>query len=274
MLISGQTDLIHSAASIPVQTTLKGKPVVIIYGTLGSAVPTTELWGSSSVKSLQQLESMNSCRVASTPPGSGIYASLNYWKSKFGLKCDIVSVQTVPLLVAGVQSGSYDAAVIPRNQIGVAPSGINVLISIKDPQYADQYVIPGQTSAIGGVLSGIPDTLKSNRDAVIRFCRALQQAYALMKTLTVDQLVTDLQNAEDWFRATPADTLRASITVGLPSEYSDPTTGKPGFISQKTWQATADYLSYFGIQGYDPKTPAASYSSAVDMSYLNAASKT
>ncbi|MGW4335748.1 ABC transporter substrate-binding protein [Rhodococcus koreensis] len=268
ILSSGKTDLIYDASGVGVGLTLKGRPVVDVFG-LAALAPTTELW-SGTIDSIQDANGLDECTIATTPTGGSTYGYASYWNQHFGLKCQIAVVQDYQLIVAGVKSGTYTMGTVPVSTIATRPDGVNVLIGQNAPDYPQ---LPGGDKAVIAGLLGMPDNLEGKRDEVVRFIRGMIEAQAIVDQSSPDQLVADVRSVEI-FKAVPEDTLREQIAAAKKNIWKDPTAGgKVGYISPEVWSASLTAMSYFGIEGFDPNDPRVGYSKLGDMSFYDAAEK-
>ena len=268
LLMSGKTDLIYDATSVATNLAVKGRPVVDVYG-LSGLTSSHELWTSSTVRSIQDLQQLDDCTLATVSPGvTQGYA--RYWKEKFGLKCQISVVQDYQLIVAGVQAGTYEAGTVPVSTISARPAGVNVPIVANSPDYPQ---LPGgEGAAIAGLL-GMPDNLATKRTAVTRFIRGMLEAQAIVDQATPEQLVADVRTV-DIFKAVLPDALLKQISIAKKQGWKDPTLGnKVGYISQTAYANSISAMSYYGLEEFDTKDPRLAYDRSVDMSYYDAAEK-
>ena len=261
LLISGQADLAEAATITNILPILKGKLTKELFGEsmdTGFALITT-----GSIKSLQQLQALNSCRMGTTFPGSVTYAYAVHIKSILNLKCEIATASSVPLMIAGVKSGVYQAAAtggfIART--AAAAGGINVLIDPLAPDFAaNHYGLPPSLSL---AFAGLADHLQQNRQAVVRFFKAMIKAEAMVEKMTDDQAVAVLKKADPAFSTATDESLKTQL------QYVRPGLRKSGFISEADWTSSLTAFDQYGVQGFRSIDPALAYGKAVDMSYLH-----
>jgi ABC-type nitrate/sulfonate/bicarbonate transport system substrate-binding protein len=118
-------------------------------------------------------------------------------------------------------------------------------------------------------ISGEKSNLEAKHEAVVRFLKALVEANVYLHSHTLAQVAAVLQK-DSLFRTLPAGTILADITAQQPFYTPD-----RGYISQSLWNTTLGLFTRWDIAslGNVQSNPTYSYSSFVDMSYLNEAAQ-
>lgn len=270
LLASKKVDLIYDSNGVAIKLGQQGQDLQTVFGLNGYSA-NTELW-SGKVKTLEEAQKLDKCRIGTTVQGGSTYGYAKYWKEKYGLKCDISIAQAYDILASGARSGNYDLVTIPLSTVSARPQGVNVLIKeakTGDPSYPQ---LPGGNNAeIAGFL-GIKGNLAGKREQVERFIRGLVEAQEVVDDSTIDELVKDVQKTEI-FRAIPPDVLKKQIETARPNVWRDPASKKVGYIPAEVWKDSLESYGYWGMEGFEPSDPAFGYDRLVDMSYYDAATK-
>jgi len=268
MLIAGQSDLDMYTAPVALKGAEQGKPTTIIYAV--ERDPGAALIGSGNVTSIAQLQAMSSCRLAAGAQGSQGYAYGVIYLKKLSLKCDQVVAATAGLILAGLKSGSYQAAVTTYNNALLAvQNGDHMLINPLDPNDAKKYSVQPYPTA---TFFGLPDNLKAKKESVVRFLRAINDANVLIHKGGNLQELTNLMLSIDAFKPTPADVMQQQIQSIIPFIGAG-MGSKPGYIPQDLWNNALQQYTVWGLDGFDPGAAVNSYKQRVDMSYYDAAIK-
>jgi ABC-type nitrate/sulfonate/bicarbonate transport system substrate-binding protein len=264
-MVSGQTDLAIWTPVSGLLAAIKGKQVQNILAV--QTDPGMQLFGSAKYANTSQLQSANSCRLATTVPGSLAYAYALRFKQVLGLKCDIIVLSTIPLIAAGLKSGTVDAAVICgciSAQVLGSDKAANVLIDPFQSDFATRYALP---NAFINAAFGLPDHLKSKSEAVTRFIRAMVRAQRALANTSLAQLAGILQKQQpDTFGSQSLDSLDLQLKYVLPSIVT-----RPGEITASFWASCLKSYDMWQAQGFSSTDPAVGYSRAVNMTYYKQA---
>lgn len=263
-VVSGEADLEFYSPAQEILTRSKGENLKIIYSSgdfEGSA-----LVGGKGIDSLAKLQSLSTCRVATTPAGTASYAMAKQFISTLGLHCTQVTSSTSATLSAGVASGEYQAVVFlyPAAVATVAAGQATLLIDPTTTAFQAKY---NATHFPEFTAAGLGSNLASKRDAVEAFLKALNKAAAYIKNTPRTDVATTLHSVKE-FAGTPVATLEQGLKSFTPFLPSPPV---PGIITPSTWSLAVDQALEEGVAGLSKTVPAAQFGQIVDMSYANAA---
>lgn len=266
-MVAGQTDITIASAVGGATAAIKGEGVQEVFGwqyDAGEALITNAKYSS-----ISQLQSLNSCRLGSLAPGTQVYAYAAHFKQLFGLKCDIIVAASYPLLASGLNSGSYDAAVMAGFVAAqtIAGGGTHILVDPLQSDFQSKYALP---KALTASVLGLASHLKSDPEPLTRFLRAIVRAQATMQTMSPDDLAVLMQKQQpETFGSLSVDNLKLQI------KYAWESITQTGYISSSVWASCLKSYDSWQVQGFSSSQPAVAYGKVVDMSYYkNAGGKT
>jgi hypothetical protein len=262
----------------------KGQKVTAIYGF--ELDPGSALVGGKKVTTLAQLQAMKKCTIATGPQGSQGYGYATTYKKQLGLKCDLAQSPSQDVQLARVASGNAQATV--TNYTGalntIRSSGGHMLVNPLEKGYREKFQLPPEY--LTGVIFGKADNVKSKGPALVKFLQGLNDA-AKIQTPENAERVAAADAKFEMFKATPPDALLEQVKAILPYNGAaanplKPPAGAteqekakidylPGYITPASWTDGLNAFVTYGLTGYDPKAPAVSFDSIVDMSYLTEA---
>lgn len=264
LLSSGQADVAMFTISFPLQVAIQGLDTSVIYTNGRNAIP--PLATHSSITSIEELQDLDECRLASSERGTSFYAAAIHVMEYLDLDCEHIGVSDPGALGNGLASGQYDAAVHASAVIAspVAAGEANLLI---DPQQADPELVEGlnafQYPAL--VTFGLTENLEDKREAVTRFIRALYQGGQIIGDESAEDIADlILTEAPELF---PGQTIEPFTVAWIDSKEAVPTDDERGYIPEELWPEVLDYVHGFGLDDFDPDNPDLNYHDRVDMSY-------
>jgi ABC-type nitrate/sulfonate/bicarbonate transport system substrate-binding protein len=265
VLVSGKADLVYQ----PVLASL----LAISQGLALKAVSTVQvntypiLLANKTVPSLADLQSMTSCRIATTASGNSAYGYATYWIKLLKLHCALAIAASGDVMVAGAVSGAYQAAVTPP-QYGpqTAPQGTHVLVNPLNVAsdgtvsvnrgYISKYALP---NAITTALCGQSSYVSANSQAIKNLLAALDEAQTARKSMSSADIAKILAEANPGAfgpsTISSAD-LATSIEYGISSVVEQP-------ITTNLWNSSLKSYSYYGSTAYKASNPAYAYDKVV-----------
>jgi NitT/TauT family transport system substrate-binding protein len=264
-VVSGSADIAAFTVTGALLASNLGKPMTMLYGYQGNHQVGTFIT-KASIKSLDQLKALSSCKIASGPPGGGLYGYSTFYVKSLGLHCTLTTFGATPQAVAGVVAGSFDGGAFPYGDVAdLANQGkVNMLIDTSKAADRKTYLGPGFTSNAWFASTG---WVKSHKEAIIRLLRAFAKVDHALHTMTSAQLGDALHNLPDpdW-NGTSSQVWALGFSRLLPFLNPD-----GGYINEANWQTGLETYAGWGLSGYDPKNPTFSYKARVDMSYYESA---
>jgi ABC-type nitrate/sulfonate/bicarbonate transport system substrate-binding protein len=246
-----------------------GKPITIVDELSSFNAGAMVVIGARGVTSPSQLRSLKNCRIATIAQGTVPYAyAIRYLRAEGLSNCALIQESTPPPLIAAVSSGSAQAGIVTySNAVAAISSGaVTMLLDpLKVPPDLAKKLVPEEYPAF--VVFGLRSTVRANREAVVRFVRALRQANAMLLKTPAAELGAETA-ALPAFAGAKAPAL-AQAWKGTLSQI--PTGPKAGFISKAAWKTALGGYSEWGLPGYSATNPALSYGQVVDMSYFDQA---
>ncbi|TAK71117.1 MAG: ABC transporter substrate-binding protein [Actinomycetota bacterium] len=256
---SGQSDIGNLGLPGALTVANQGRPTSVILWELGKR-------GSGFAVARPGINSITDCKTLATqPPGFGVYAWGEVYKTAFGATYQHVTFGDPPTVASNVTAGNVDCAISTYDQFYSAIKA-GKLHLIVDPR--DEASLPAQvksTDFLDATFWGMTDSLKNKREAVTRFVAGMKKAFAYIKTATPEQVADLLLTSNDWKTYTRED-LVALLTAALPLMGPN-----GGAITEKDWTAALEVAKLGGLSFVDPAAPKWSYQSMVDMSYFDAA---
>lgn len=255
--VSGRADLVYQ----PVLTGLKAiQQGLDLKATMTVQVNTLPiLLANKSVPSLTQLRSLSNCRIGVTAPGNTVYGYAAYWIKLLKLKCSLAIASSVPAMVAGAVSGSYQAVVTtPQYGPKTASQGTHVLLnplnisSDGTPRvnqaYLTNYALP---EAITTAIWGQSSYLSNNSTEIKNLGEALSAAQQARKNMSFDQLAEMLAKANPGAFA-PSVISQASLVRSLKYGIT-PVVEEP--ITPSLWSSSLKSYAYYGSKSYQAGNP-------------------
>jgi ABC-type nitrate/sulfonate/bicarbonate transport system substrate-binding protein len=283
-LASGQVDLLIYATTAALTLNSKGQKVKAIYGF--EQDPGAAIVGGKKVSTIQQLQAMKSCNLATPAQGSQGYGYATLYKKQLGLKCDIQQAPSQDVQLARVASGASQATV--TNYTGalntIRASGGHMLVNPLEPGYRAKYNLPPEY--LTGMIFGKAATVTSKGDTIVKFLQGINDAAAFATPANAEKVAKD-DATFDMFKGVPYASLLQQVKAILPFNNANanpikPPAGadatekakidyKPGYVTDKAWTDGLNAFVAYGLTGYDPKAPAVQRDAVVDMSYLTKA---
>lgn len=273
MLVSGHADLLATTTFMGLRIAMEGKPLSIVMNLSNMGGRINAFVSRPAIKSMADLAAMGSnCKVIVLPAGTAGWAAYQGIAAKYNLKCSVGTAGTVPLVLAGVLSGQFDAATLnPQDAYAARDSGKGTLLidPLNTPDALAQEIYSRQHSLT--TVFGMKSTVQAKKEAVSRFVRALQQANQRIATMPSAELGEVTRRLPEVFGPTPATALALQWEL---QKSLFPKGPDAGFISEPEWNAVlvAAPLSW-GLANVNVQDPTLAYRSIVDMSYFRAAQR-
>jgi NitT/TauT family transport system substrate-binding protein len=266
LLVSGKLDIALYTAPTALLVAGQGKPTSIIYGLGGASQGASMFGGAGKVTSIDKLKAMSSCRIGTFPPGSNTYGGASFYKQKFGLKCDLVPFQDPGSQIGALEAGHLDAIVgsYPNFAGAVVEKKLVTIIDTRSPKQ--------RTAAIGQdyvavTYFGLTAALKSKRDAVAKFLKAVNQSVAFAKQSS-PQAIADLLKRFTVFGSLTPEVRLTTVSSILPYLLGGT---DQGYITNDQWSFALQRYKLWDLDKYDPAAAANSRDARVDMSYYTTA---
>ncbi len=269
LVVSGRADLVTAGASTPLAIAAQGKQPSIVYGVAGGGTAAFMVGSTKAAKTLDQLQSLDDCRLGTFSKGSSAYGFAAYYNETLDLGCELIPFSDVPTAVAALVGGRADAVVASYGLLSpaIADGKASILIDTRLPEVRERYlrdqVFPE------AIEFGIADQLEGKRDAVVRYLRALGKARTFLETRPAAEVADVLASYPQGTSSLTADQM--SDTVEALRAYS-PLGSDGGYVGPEVWQTALAAFARFGLDGYDPDAPGVQYDRLVDMSFLQEAS--
>jgi ABC-type nitrate/sulfonate/bicarbonate transport system substrate-binding protein len=265
VVVSGQYDIGMIGLATPITVAEQGKPTSVTYG-LGGGGSGGMLLGGPRIRTLEELQSKDGCRVATFPPGAASNGNAQQYRQSFLRNCDIVPLTDLPTLIAAVSAGRADAMVGNFNTAvaqAVDQGKLHILVDTRDAAQRERALGADRIVSEFGEW-GIKDNLEAKRASVVAYYRAVDAARAFIATAS-DEEVAELLKTQRTF----ADRSLEELTSEVRSNRAYLTVGSDdGYITEEQWNATVEAYAAWGIQGVEPGSEVSSYAERVDMSYL------
>lgn len=263
LLTSGRADIIQNAAPAALAIASQGKPTTVLWGMTGGGA-VGQLAGNEESDTLEKLQALDECTIATFVPGSNTYGYAVAWKDAVVPKCEIQSFGDIELAIASATGGRADAVVASYSalQTPVTEERLNILVSADD--------IPGKLGLepfAEAIEMGLTENLERKRSAVVKYLTAVQQA----RDWFAENSDEDAAKAISGFEVYKGRTLESLVdTVRFERPFMGQGTDR-GRISETQWQLQLEAVTRAGAEGIDTDAPYAAYAERVDMSYLDAA---
>ncbi len=256
-LVSGQADIGLSGWGGPMTPARDGNETSLFYVDVGALA-------SGFAVGLPKVQSIKDCtRMSVFPMGSSTYAYAVIEKRLYGAHYDIVPMD-VPTQQAALASGSVDCGISGLGTfVGLLDAGkVHLLVDTRDISS-----LPKDFPATGssGGFWGIKSNLQSKRDAIVRFVRALDQAWIAMQKMSPQEAAALLRKSADY---QPIDVAQLAKQYELDRPFFMPANG---YLSPTTWEPTRQLLIDGGFTFMNATDPKWSYERRVDMSYYETA---
>jgi ABC-type nitrate/sulfonate/bicarbonate transport system substrate-binding protein len=264
-LTSKRADLVMLGASAALVLPPKGVSTSIVYSFLGGGeAGNVGITADSGISDIMELSGK---RVGTQGTGNASWGWANlfsdYVESHGGKAFTIVPLANLPSLLGTLKAGRVEAGVgAPSWFLG---SDFKLLVDNADPPPELEGLVSAETMEAG--IFGLTENLTSRREAVTRFLKGIRRADAWLKQASSKEVAETLHSLPEFASQTP-EALEATVDVERP--YWSPT---QGVISQELWERSLENYGAWGTPGVDVTDPINSYEKRVDMSYLDAASK-
>jgi ABC-type nitrate/sulfonate/bicarbonate transport system substrate-binding protein len=266
LLTTGKADLIR--------TRFTDVPLLINQGKSAKALATVAvntpvgLLGNNDVKSIQDLVAMGeNCTIAGAATGS-FNGYPKWWASKYGLKCKVALVSDYSLALTGVVAGRYQAApeLVSNAGAALAEKKAHWLIDPNAPDHkANGDALP--FDEVSSIFATTSDYLKSHKDVVAKFMKALQETETKMKTMTNEQIAQAIKDsgATVWQSQSIQQIVNQLTGNGQAKDVFELDRLHIAAFTEPLWKSNLDYAPNEGIK-LDPADPKLSYQNAVDNS--------
>jgi NitT/TauT family transport system substrate-binding protein len=267
LVVSGRVDLAAFSTTAPITVGIQGQDTSIVYGIEGGGVGGSMLGNGTTVKSVDDLKSLSSCKIASSPPGTGSYGEALIYVKRYNQKCDIVPLATPASELAALASGQVQAVVGGYSFLAPGSVSLNkpILINTTDPKQRAKFFGPGFVE-VG--FWGMSSNLNGKRESVVRFIRALQKARDFLLNSSPDRVTGVLRGVSDF--SSFDDASLKNIIVKSFQAYV-PNGGRNGYIDKGRWAFALSKVALYGLNGFDPSGSSESYAKQIDMSYYTQA---
>jgi ABC-type nitrate/sulfonate/bicarbonate transport system substrate-binding protein len=270
-VVAGQYDLTVNGTSAPLLTALEGKSTTVIRAALGGGNGGSLLVNPKAFTSLSALQHAQSCTIATFPPGTSAYGFAVQLKSSLHLKCTLQLLQTAPLQLAAIQSGSADVIVgsEPNFTTAVSSGLLKVLINTGVTKQRVKYL---GSPYIESTMWGLTANLRAKRRSIVAFLSGLAASDKYLSGLTNRQIALILHPFPAFSPSTLA-ALVGQVAYTRPQlPLGSETVGTQiGFITRAEWTRTLNGLKTWAIPNYSASNPVFSYKQRVDMSFWDAA---
>lgn len=268
VFISGRADIDTSGPSAALSFVARGQDVKVIYANTFGVTEGFVVAANSPVKTSLDMGGLN---YGSFGVGTALGAAnllnkylTSHGKSPMNLKTLAAPGGDFDALVA---SGSIDTTYSsPSTAIPYIQQGkLRWVSDLRPGSKLMQQLIP--PSVIGNSYFVTEDTIKSKRDALVRFIAGVRMADRWLARHNDQTVATVLKNAVPGFNVQDY----SAVLQGV--HYYRPVWGAPkqeGYINQASWKSSLSTFANFGL-GLDVTQPQYSYANAVDMSLWNAA---
>jgi ABC-type nitrate/sulfonate/bicarbonate transport system substrate-binding protein len=269
LVASGQADIAAYAITTPLVVAGKGQAVKVIYGTTGAGT-SGMLAAGPEIKSIEQLKTVHGCKIGSFPPGSVVWAYTNMLINDVPLDCEAVPFQNAAAISGALVSGRVQAVVgsVPFFSSLIDDGKAHWLINtFADPSLTKKYYGPPIPE---GAVWGMADNLRSKKELIVRYLKALAQARAFVKDKANTDEVTKILASQPSFSGMTEDQVRKNVTE-INQVYQYAWGHGDGRITNEQWDAVLKVAGSGAVPGYKAGEKAFSYPSMVDMSYLDQA---
>jgi ABC-type nitrate/sulfonate/bicarbonate transport system substrate-binding protein len=257
-VVSGQSDLGATGPTAAFGPVRDGKETSIVYS--GNA-----LAESAAVAATSKISSLGQCsRMATSPPGTSSYGWAVWYKKNLGAKYEIVQINDTPSILASVISGTSDCAVTTLSAF-LPSANAGKLHFLYDPRDRKNMPAGFPADLPGGGFWGLKVNLKSKKEALTRFFRAILKATAYVTKTSSSEIATLLRKDADW-QPLSQDAITQIYEAGKPFLFPN-----GGYIAPSIWPSYLDYTSSAGQSFVVPSDSKWSYAERVDMSYFTAA---
>ena len=270
MLVSGQIDIFGHSPMGGIRIAQQGKPISYVMSLGNQKALFNTLVGKQEIRDIAQLQALGTnCRMASTPPGSGLAAITVAYIRAFDLKCTLDVVGTTAMLSSGVASGQYDAAIV-QSQDGYmlkAEGKANILVDPAELSEEEiKRIYPFQHPYL--VLSGVPGNLQAKREGVVRFIGALREGMKRLDGMTAEEAAEIQAKIKEAVGGIPIESLVAQWKLVFPTLPEGPDAGS---IREENWSDLLESAPLFWSITDLAGSKEASYQNMVDMSFFEEA---
>lgn len=270
LVTSGQIDLGGYSSTSPLQTNLQGRRTSIVYGISGGGVGGVTVAQPDGPDTLEALRDVDDCRMGAFPPGTSSYGAAAYFNESLKLGCDIVPFQDPPAILGALAAGRISVAVSGYTNLSTAidQHKVKMVLDTRKPEVRAKYVGENIPEV---VFFGMRDKLQGKKDAIARWLRGYQTARRYVADpANADAVVGILKKVDD-FAPMSEDQIKRNVLDTFLAYM--PAGGDDGRIAQGTWDTALKRYAGWKVPNFDQSASAVSYGQAVDMSYLDQASK-
>lgn len=262
LLTAGRADMVDTSALPGVTLGLRDFP--IRHFKVTKANEGFSLIVNPEIESLEELRNKEDCTFAIQPPGGNAHAWGAHFFEQLDLDhCETESYTDPGLAVQGLVAGRFDATPVSAGYAAEATGeGVRILSDALSEDY-EQYSMP--TPFLSGSSWTTQESLEENREALVRFTRAVVRAHrAREDELSREEVIDRLQDAQDVFAAQDAETIDLTLDTIRPFLRQDR-------ISQDLWDTSLENFELFGIDIYDSTDERIQYDPMVDTSIFEEA---
>ena len=261
-VVSGSVDIGAFSLSGIMLATARGQYMTAIYGYQGNN-QAGALLARRGIKSIAQLKALPNCKLATGVPGTSLYGYMNHYIKTLGLQnCSTTQFGDSSTAVGAVVSGAYDAGALTYGDTinFVRSKQLNLLVNPANKAQSLKYAGPGFTTNAWFAKS---NWLKSHRDAVQRFLKALGMADKALDSMSPTRLGAALHSlpGTDWGATTASDYSQQFKDL---RPFLNP---DHGYITKSNYNVALKAIASWGIPGFDQTNPQFQYFARVDMSY-------
>jgi ABC-type nitrate/sulfonate/bicarbonate transport system substrate-binding protein len=262
-LVSGRINLVGFSPPLAINGINSGSPSLkVIYNNANGG-------SASYIAAVPSVKELSQCtRLGSAIQGSAGYAWAGYLKQKLNYSYQLAP-ESPSTVIAELGSGQLDCAIYTYGQLEplVAAGKAHFILNPEDPSTYP----PGFNKSIFDAVSnasliGLDSWLKANRETVVKVIQGIQKG---MPTVLGDpnKVANLLKENSDW-SGLSATTIANEVKHLQPFLYPD-----QGYYPNDSWPTELDMLEASGSTFISTDPDKYSYSSVVDMSYYDAATK-
>lgn len=259
-VLTGQADVgIFPYAPLAL-TSQQGKPTSVIYALYTGGV--SNILASGAGVELEDIESAESCKIATLPQGTGAYFGAKFYAEKYNADCEILPLQTPDAMSAAVERGDALAAVGSYGAVAaIEARGGSILVDTRDPEVREE-VFPIETTEPDTVMFVATEGAEEKSEAIERFIKGMDLAYAEMKDASDEEIAEAIKTLPELEAVTPEAAL--ALVQGakpyLPASR--------GYITEKIWERALGNYEEWEVPGFTADMAEAQYDEAIDMSYF------